>query len=124
MISVVADTLDVITDLAAQIADIRRQIREIDAQRVRLNEQLDRVLTRFTALAAGHTGTQPSRSIDPEIMRVFQRFPDRYLSPRDVAAAMNYRDLPHMRMRLSRMVKSKKLKRVGHGRYVANAPSS
>jgi predicted transcriptional regulator of viral defense system len=67
---------------------------------------------------------EPSRSIDPAIMRVFQRFPDRYLSPRDVAAAMNYRDLAHIRMRLSRMVKSEKLKRVGHGRYMANAPNN
>ncbi|HEY2093125.1 MAG TPA: hypothetical protein VGJ81_14670 [Thermoanaerobaculia bacterium] len=57
-------------------------------------------------------------------MRVFHRFPDRYLGPRDVAAAMDYRDLAHIRMRLSRMVKSKKLKRVGHGRYMANAPSN
>ena len=53
-----------------------------------------------------------------QIMRVFQRFPDRYLSPRDVASALNYRDLPHIRMRLSRMVKAKKLQRVGHGRYM------
>jgi hypothetical protein len=121
---VMAETIDVITELAAQIADLRRRILELDAERVQLSEQLDRSLLRFSELTIGHTGAQPSRSIDPEIMRVFQRFPDRYLSPRDVAAAMKYRDLPHMRMRLSRMVKSKKLKRVGHGRYVANAPSS
>jgi hypothetical protein len=118
------DTIDVLAELAAQIADTRRRIRELDEQRVRLHEQLDETLARFTALAAGHSGMEPSRSIDPAIMRVFQRFPDRYLSPRDVAAAMNYRDLAHIRMRLSRMVKSEKLKRVGHGRYMANAPNN
>ena len=117
------DTIDVLADTAAEIADIRRRVREIDEERARLMEQLEKALVRFTSLAAGHTGMEPSRSIDPEIMRVFQRYPDRYLTPRDVATALNYRDLPHIRMRLSRMVKSKKLKRVGHGRYVAVAPA-
>ena len=114
-----ADTLDLIAELAANISDLRRRIRELDDERARLNEQLDQALTRFTSLTTGHAGASPSRSIDPQIMRVFQRFPDRDLSPRDVAAALNYRDLDHVRMRLSRMVKAKKLKRIGHGRYVA-----
>ena len=114
-----SDTLSVIAELAAQIADTRRRIGELDGERARLSEQLDQALTRFAALAAGHTGLEPSRSIDPEIMRVFLRYPDRYLSPRDVASALDYRDVAHIRMRLSRMVKAKKLKRVGHGRYVA-----
>jgi predicted nuclease with TOPRIM domain len=122
-ISVMVDTIDVLADTAAEIADIRKRVRELDDERARLNERLEKALIRFTALAAGHTGMQPSRSIDPEILRVFQRYPDRYLTPRDVATAMSYRDVAHIRMRLSRMVKSKKLKRVGHGRYVAAAPA-
>lgn len=119
MIYDMPDTTDVLSETAVQIADIRRKIGELDAQRARLSAQLDEALTRFAGLAAGHTGMQPSRSIDPQIMLVFQRYPDRYLSPRDVAAALNDSDLPHIRMRLSRMVKAKKLKRVGHGRYMA-----
>lgn len=114
-----SDTKDVVAELAAQIADLRHRLRELDEQRTRLSEQLDQALTRFTAAAAGHTGDNPSKSIDPQIMRVFQRFPDRVLTPRDIAAAMKFRDLPHLTMRLSRMVKAKKLKRVGHGRYLA-----
>ena len=112
------DTNDVVADLAAQIADLRGRIRELDDQRAKLSEQLEQALTRFSA--AAHAGAPPPASIDPQILRVFHRFPDRVLSPRDVASALNYRDLPHLTMRLSRMVKAKKLKRVGHGRYVAS----
>ena len=116
------DTIDVVSDLAAHIADLRRQLKDADALRTRLSEELDQTIAQFTAATTGLSVPRAYSTWDPAILRVFQRFPDRYLTPRDIAIELRSNDLPHIRMRLSRMVKAGKLKRGGHGRYMAAIP--
>jgi hypothetical protein len=116
------DTIDVVSVLAARIADLRRQIKDADALRTRLSQELDETIAQFTAATTGQSVPRAYSSWDPAILRVFQRFPDRYLTPRDIAIELHSNDLPHIRMRLSRMVKAGKLERGGHGRYMATSP--
>ncbi len=118
-----ASTSDVISSLALRIAELRRRLEELDAERLKVADELDDCTARFSALAVGielpKTG---SGQMDVQITTLFRRHYNRYFTPKEITEyllGLQWKiDMPYVRTKLARLAKRGKIQKAGHGRYM------
>lgn len=115
--------LNVIDD-SAQLQILRARMAELDAERGRIQSQIDAAMQRIAAVVSREVPPAPHMPLVHHILWILRSNRAFALSPIDVAQRLGMKrtsQLENIRVHLSRMRQKGWIKRVGHGRYQANA---
>lgn len=118
----VSDPIENLIEDGELLQKLRQQLADLDAQRGRLQGQINACVARIAATAGRQVPPPANTSLALQILWVLRSHRDRDLSASDVAEKLSLTrqsELENIRVHLSRMRQRGWIKRVGHGRYQA-----
>ena len=114
-----SDTLTNVVSLSQRLAALQKQLAELDADRARVNQQINTCMAQLSATVPPPTdGSTRSR-----VLWVLHQFEESALAPMDICSRLNishFRDQANVRLLLMRMCREGRVRRISHGRYQIN----
>ena len=117
-----SDAVQNVIDDTERLQQLRHRMTELDAERARVDREINECMARIAATAGTHVPPPANSPLAHQILWVLRRHRDRPLAPADVAELMGFRrelEVANLRVHLSRMYRKGWIRRVGHGRYQA-----
>lgn len=121
ILQVMNDPVSRVLDVSQKLQELRGRIEELDAERVRLQQEIA-VCMEQLASVAGAVLPPPDGTMSEQVIWALRRHPDRPLAPMDIAGMLNIQkqsELTNLRVLMSRMGRDGRARRVAHGRYMA-----
>ena len=114
-----------VVECSQRLIELRHRLDEVEEQRNAIRGEIDRCLEQLATLTGGQLVPPPNSSPSSRVIWLLRRDPAHPIAPSDVAYALGITgrsELRALRGLMSRMAREGRLRRVGHGRYVAPDP--
>ena len=105
-----------VLDISQKLETLNRRLAEIDQQRDAIQDEIDECMTKLGYVTARHIPYSGKVTTRQLTMAMFNKYPDRYLAPQDIAAEIDV-DGQTIRGLLARLAREGIVKRYAHGRY-------
>src|ERR1043166_6796759 len=116
------DAVQRVIDDGERLQKLRARMAEIDAERARLQVEIDACMQRIAATAGGVVPPPANLKVSQQILWFLKSHRDRAFAPADVAVKLGMtrtNEIENIRVHLSRMRDQGTIKRIAHGRYQA-----
>ena len=110
-----------VVECSQRLIDLRHQLDEVEAQRNALNGEIDRCVAQLATLTGGQLVPPPNSSPSGRVILLLRRDPHP-MAPSEVAQALGVTERTEVRALrglMSRLARQGRLRKVGHGRYLA-----
>ena len=115
-----SDPVQNVINEGAELAQLRQRLAELDAERAKLQTQINACMQRIAATTAREAPPPANGPLVHRILYVLRSNRAFTLAPMDIAqhlGLVRVADLENIRVHLSRMCQKGWIRRVSHGRY-------